>query len=296
MPTIQITSLHVYPVKSCGIIDVQEWPVDSKGMVYDRNWMVVEPNGQKITQREEASMALVQPELTAHELILHKKGQASLTIPLKKEITKKQAVEIWGHHCEGLDEGDEAAKWISSAINQNARLVRFDPNYTRLIDPVWRGHSSAHTGFADVTPYHICSEESLQAVNEMRKEEGIAPCEMSRFRPNIVIKGLKPFGEDDVPAFRFTGSNATIEITRPCNRCPITNIDQKTGIREKQGNLQILSKKRLLKDYRGKPGAMFGVQGFGRNCEGRTIKVGDTFEIVELSPGLPPFPRLSPAK
>ena len=47
-----LSSIHVYPIKSCAGISISEWEVDAFGLRYDRRWMVVTPRGQFLTQRE----------------------------------------------------------------------------------------------------------------------------------------------------------------------------------------------------------------------------------------------------
>ncbi|HXH60353.1 MAG TPA: hypothetical protein VNI20_03250, partial [Fimbriimonadaceae bacterium] len=116
------------------------------------------------------------------------------------------------------------------------------------------------------------------------------PCTIDRFRPNIVLDGLEPWAEDGLPAIRI--GEVKIDLSRPCNRCGVPNIDQSTGVAEEFGNLQILSKRRLLKNYRGKPGAMFGVQGVCTSGIGKAIHVGDAIQTANLDPSLPALPRV----
>jgi uncharacterized protein YcbX len=49
---------------------------------------------------------------------------------------------------------------------------------------------------------------------------------MNRFRPNIVIRGLGPHGEDDANVLR--GDGFEIRLVKPCVRCSITTTDQTT--------------------------------------------------------------------
>lgn len=293
MKTVEIKSLHVYPVKSLGAIDLEEAIIHERGFAYDRNWMIVEPDGSKLTQRELPMMALIKPKLEPDLLVLNYKDFASLEVSLDCYPKDKLSVDIWGHKCVALDEGPRAAEWLSNILRKEVRLVRFDPDHIRHVDSTWAGTSGAHTGFADVLPFLITSEESLALLNEYRHAEGLQPSPMTRFRPNIVISGIEAFGEDNIPALKLPYSEGKIELVRPCSRCPITNTDQVTGEKEKRGNLQILAERRNLRNYKGKPGAMFGVQAFPSNADRQRVSVGDMLEITELSDGLPPLPRVS---
>ena len=51
-PMARITSLHIYPVKSCRGIDVDEALITPTGLEWDRRWMIVRPDGRFVTQRE----------------------------------------------------------------------------------------------------------------------------------------------------------------------------------------------------------------------------------------------------
>ena len=69
MPSI--SSLHLYPVKSCRGIAVAEAVVTAAGLEHDREWMVATPLGRFVTQREEPRLALVAAAAGAELLVLH---------------------------------------------------------------------------------------------------------------------------------------------------------------------------------------------------------------------------------
>ena len=56
---VSIASLHVYPIKSCGGIALTDVMVIETGFEFDRAWMVVDPDGRLVTQRELPRMALI---------------------------------------------------------------------------------------------------------------------------------------------------------------------------------------------------------------------------------------------
>ncbi len=56
-----IKSLTIYPVKSCGPVEMQRALIGPRGFVYDRNWVIVrEDDAVFVTQREYPRMALIQ--------------------------------------------------------------------------------------------------------------------------------------------------------------------------------------------------------------------------------------------
>ena len=59
----KITSLHVYPVKSCAGHEVQQATLGDRGLDMDRLWMVIDGVGRFMSQRRLAKMALIRPSL-----------------------------------------------------------------------------------------------------------------------------------------------------------------------------------------------------------------------------------------
>ncbi|GFY85496.1 molybdenum cofactor sulfurase family protein [Actinidia rufa] len=59
----EVSSILVYPIKSCRGISVSQAPLHSTGFRWDRQWLVVNSNGRAYTQRVEPKFALVQVEL-----------------------------------------------------------------------------------------------------------------------------------------------------------------------------------------------------------------------------------------
>ena len=54
-----ISELFIYPIKSLGGISVTEAVVEDKGFRYDRRFMLVDPDGDFMTQRTNHQMALL---------------------------------------------------------------------------------------------------------------------------------------------------------------------------------------------------------------------------------------------
>ena len=55
-----ISGLYVYPIKSCAGVAVQDAILTETGLEFDRAWMVVDGQGEFLTQRELPRMALIQ--------------------------------------------------------------------------------------------------------------------------------------------------------------------------------------------------------------------------------------------
>jgi len=92
---IRVASLLVYPVKSCRGISLQRAQCTPRGLQYDREWMVVAPDGRFLTQREVPRLALVAPALGADCLALYAPGRPTLEIPLSATPGATVEVTVW---------------------------------------------------------------------------------------------------------------------------------------------------------------------------------------------------------
>ncbi len=271
-----LSELVLYPIKSCGGISVFEATLTRAGLsvdaVYDREWMVVDPQGKYLTQREHPRMALIAPRLKADTLELRAPGMLRLEIALglpAPEDERVVQVTLWDETYPAYDCDDVTAAWFSNAIGTPCRLVRFHTSATRFASTKWTGGVAAPTLFSDGYPILVTGTASLADLNGKLAAAGRLPLPMNRFRPNIVIDGLDAFEEDYVGSFSFGA--AELKPVKPCPRCPIPSVDQGTGIRGPDP-LDI------LRSYRAKA-ALDGAICFGMNCivtqgEGERLVVG----------------------
>jgi uncharacterized protein YcbX len=121
--------------------------------------------------------------------------------------------------------------------------------------------------FADGYPLLLTNTASLAAVNDWLCEAGDEPVPMTRFRPNVVIDGARPWAEDDWTGRRVRLGDVVLRAAKPCDRCLVTTIDQETGVVGKQPL-------RVLGQYRRRPGGLL----FGMNLipdRSGVLRVGD---------------------
>jgi uncharacterized protein len=132
----KIAQLFIYPIKSCGGIELKEAVLTDTGLDLDRAWMVVDENGVFLTQRELPRMTLIQPLLKTYDMIVKAPGMLALHIAID-EVEKPVTVTVWEDTVKAFDMGDLAAQWFSDFLEQTVRLVRFDPEQTRLSSMKW---------------------------------------------------------------------------------------------------------------------------------------------------------------
>ena len=222
-----IHSLHIYPVKSLGGIDLPRSVLTAEGLRHDRRWVITDEQGEFITQRGCARMAMLVPAIDEHHLIIQSPDRRHLYVSLAPPEVSPSYVRIFGKECQGLDEGDEAAYWLSTFLERPVRLKRVPRDNQRRVSPERLGEHVAYTGFADGYPLLVASLSSLAALNARLTERSLPALPMSRFRPNIVIEGAPAFAEHGMT--RLEGKSLSLWLCKPCERCRITTINQCNG-------------------------------------------------------------------
>jgi len=259
-----IARLFVYPVKSCAGVELNEMLLTETGLEFDRAWMVVDAQGEFVTQRQLPRMALIKPQMKHMEVVLRAPGMLALHLAFDR-VEKPVRVRVWKDEVAAYDMGDIAAQWFSDFLSepgrpQTLRLVRFDPEHKRLSSLQWTGGTEALNQFADGYPLLVASEGSLAELNERLAAAGHDAVGIERFRPNIVLGGIEAHDEDRVDALHVTTGEGEAELrpVKPCTRCPIPDIDPATAVSSPEvGN--------VLRTYRS-DARVDGSITFGMNC------------------------------
>jgi uncharacterized protein len=222
--SLRLTGITIYPLKGAGGIAAADWQVDDFGLTYDRRWMVADPHGKLISQRNHPRLALVRPTLHSDRLTLTAPGAAPLELALEPSGGSPMRVTVWDDTCDGMSLGEEPAAWMSGVLGSPSRLVYMPASTVRPVDPDYAPPGS-RVSFADGFPFLLISEESLADLNGRL----VRPLPMNRFRPNLVIAGGEPFVEDRLGRFEIEGIR--FRAVKPCGRCVVTTTDQATAAR-----------------------------------------------------------------
>lgn len=260
--TATLTELNAYPLKSAGGTPRRTAELTAQGLPYDREFMLVTPEGRFLSQRDLAGMALLRPVYDGELLTVRVSGDSATAPLIHKPVDDGEVLDVTVHRkdCRGVDQGDEAAAWFSGLLDQDCRLVRFTGRRTT-------SRGGGELMFADGYPLLLISEESLADLNARLDR----PLPMNRFRPNLVVAGLGAFGEDSVRLLRI--GETVIELVKSCARCVITTTDQETGERGREP-LRTLAAYRTIDR-----GIRFGQNGVPRTVG--ALAVGDPVEILE---------------
>ena len=274
MPPYQLSKLYIYPVKSLAGFSVDHWPVTKTGLKHDRKWMLVDSDGQFLSQRKIARMALIKTALTEDRLILSAPTMPDLSLPLGPVGGDLVACVIWKDRCHALGVAPKADHWLSRFLNQDCRLVYQPDDEIRRVDPLYADASDS-VAYSDGFPFLIISENSLAALNrEMRLE-----LPMSRFRPNLVISGCPGYAEDEWREISIGAID--FRLPKPCSRCAVPTINPETAESGKEPLVALnRTRKWQNKVY------------FGQNAlhnQSGVLSVGDVVEVKLTGPKRPPI-------
>ncbi len=234
MPTI--SELFVYPIKSCAGIALNEARLLATGLEYDRYWMVTDPDGTMLTQRAYPRLALITVEIGQHELLIRAPGMSVLRTPLDAAAlgaAPKVQTVVWRDAVYGLDTGEASAAWFSAFLGVPARLLRFNPERERIVDPEYTSSvGGATTYFADGFPLLVIGQASLDDLNVRLNSKGAPSIPIDRFRPNVVLTGLEAYEEDYIESLNVDGTqgqDVQLQLVKLCSRCPMPTVDQAKG-------------------------------------------------------------------
>ena len=265
MTQIVVTKLSIYPVKGCQAVHVDTMEIVNTGPRYDRQWLVVGADGKFISQRSHPKLAVISAYMKDDMLVLTISGHDSIMV---EPTSEGDVIEATLHKniVKTVEQSAEVSRALSDYLECNAKLVGFAKGFTRFITPDYAVTESDQTLFADAFPSLIASEESLDDLNTRLE----SPVLMTRFRPNIVIKGLGAYDEDNFTRLRI--GDVTFSAVKKCSRCTVTTVDQDTGMKGKEPLL-------TLSRYRNsEKGIMFGMN-LIHDAPG-VIRVGDRVELL----------------
>lgn len=223
---MQVESLFIYPLKSAREIKVSELRFDARGPVHDRRWMVVQPDGLFISQRNFPTLGMVIAVPVETGLVLTIADQEPLLVPLP-DAESAMNCQIWFDKVSCLDCGDEAAQALSRHLQTKVRLVYADDGCFDRKSRSATGEIAANAtdvSLADGYPLLVLSDSALTLLAERLGQ----PVTAERFRPNIVISGTEAHAEDQWQKIRI--GTAELTIVSPCVRCTIPTLDPATFV------------------------------------------------------------------
>lgn len=268
---MKVTGLNIHPLKSGRAIAQNSVSIKLDGLAGDRRFMLVDPDGKFITQRELQLLAQVEATHVAGGVHL-KMGTRAVSVSF--DPARRLDVRVWDSEVNAAVSEERTDATLSGWFGRPVRLVHMDDQARRAVGEEWAG-KAAPVGFADGFPVLISTTSSLADLNVTLISKGQEPVGMDRFRTNILIDNDDPWEEDFWESVEIGG--IIFDLVKPCARCIMTTQDQVTGERIGGNPIQGLAEKRMSAD-RGVPGVLFGWNAVPRS-EG-TINLGDGMRIV----------------
>jgi hypothetical protein len=260
---------------------LNEAETELRGFKYDREWMITDSDYEFISQREIESMTTIKVNIDSKYLLLESKNKSQLKVALNTKRSEIVKAKIWDDTCMAFDEGDEASSWLTEVLGRykgkTLRMIRFDSEGKRPVPAKYLHGQQAESAFSDQFPYLITSWESLNKLNVGLLENNSKEVPMSRFRPNIVVKGIADIEKKTSADLVSKLGNYNFGLRKPCKRCKITTINQDTGeIAEPKEPLSTLTSLEFSNENRG---AFFGQNAILLSKKNCILRVGDELTI-----------------
>lgn len=216
---IAVVSLHVYPVKSLRGITLPALDVREDGPVGDRQFVVTDPTGKFLSQRQIPRMATVDVAFDGEELVL-RAGERECRGPVPVE-GDAAAVSVWRDEIQALSMGPAFDSFLTSVLGKPARLFHADSRHPRIRQSPRKVPYALH--FADQAQVHVINLASVEALNATLAEK----LPVDRFRANLVLEGAAAWAEESWKRIRV--GSVEFEVMKHTARCKMITTDQASG-------------------------------------------------------------------
>lgn len=305
--TAHISELRVYPVKSTGVLEVEQEPgvftarlpeaiLSPQGLettygIRDHEFMWVTESGDEnrvhhfLTQRKLRALVHMKPQFTRGNLQLTWNRLDPITVALDRNSGAELLVEIHNEILPAVDQGEAIAAWGSDHLNTKVRLVKaagsFRRNartdYVNNINPMW---------FQDGYPIHWLDKSSVSELDEMARafagrsngKYQYEKIHWEAFRPQIVTEGFPAQYEHRIYKGKMSG--VLFLDPKPCGRCVIPRGDQETGEVHALDPNTVLAQYKLWKDQYGDTQTLMGENMLPLGRE--KIQIGDEVGVLAL--------------
>lgn len=240
---IQLKSIIIYPVKSCGGFSVHSWPLCKNGLLYDREWLLKGPNGEILTQKKIPKLCYIHAFINLGQGKLYLESslcREKLPISLQPDSSSglKEEMNVYGRRYKVQIYDDEVNMWFTEAIGRPCTFVRCLSSESLYCmnngDKSLCRDMRSKLNFVNEAPLLLISEGSVSDLNkrinlnvQKIKSELEQSVDEMRFRPNLVISGAEPYAEDRWNSLYI--GNAYFMSVGGCNRCQMINLEQKAG-------------------------------------------------------------------
>jgi uncharacterized protein YcbX len=260
---MQLINMFTHPLKSARGIELTRAFAGYRGLLHDREWLLVRSTGEFMTARSFPQILHLTINLIPGGVIFSYPGRSPICA-IPGQYDRPVRTCVWKDTFIAYHGEDRLDHWMSEALGQDCQLLWIGQKPNRTLPSHTYGLS-----FADGFPYLLINQASLAQLNSLLAQ----PVSERHFRPNLVISGTDAYQEDQWKRIRIGA--VEFEISQPCTRCVLITIDPESTRKSKDGEpLKTLSQTRKTQQ-----GVCFGVNMVALN-QG-IIQRGDTLEILE---------------
>ena len=260
---MHLSSLYIYPIKSCAGTSLAEAAVTDMGLAGDRRWMLADKGGRFLTGREHPRLVQVSIALNDAGFVATAPDAEPLTV-VQRDFTEAVPTGVWRQEFDAWRGSDEADDWFSFYLGLECQLLHIGAQPARRL----KVDETLPMSFADGYPYLLIGENSLADLNSRLAR----PVSMRNFRPNLVVANAPAFAEDGWQRIRI--GTIEFEMAKPCERCVFTTVDPDSGnLHPERQPLVTLGGYR-----RSEAGILFGMNVIARATG--VLRVGDPVEVI----------------
>ena len=248
---LHLSGLTLYPIKSCAGMSATSWPICPTGLLFDREWAIVDQTGRALRMKVAPRMCMIHPRvhLDTQELVVSGPGMEDLHIPLSHvpPPSLSCAVNVCGQPCSGLVYDQSISEWFSTFLGIPCTLVRSSPYAEQRNASGGQQPSSSTTtcpkiAFSNEAQLLLVCSASVDHLNGLIQQQSDLDYEfryegqrsdaplvsVENFRPNLVIAGGVAH-QEDLWTEVSVGKGLRLRVTGPCSRCAMVNIDHRDG-------------------------------------------------------------------
>ena len=225
---MKIESLHIYPIKSAKGFEVDRIQVEKIGFKNDRFFAICDVNHKIITAREFPKLLGLQTIIKGDDLCITFNNNSKV-VALTKELSTIE-LSLFKKSAFGKLVDTDVDIWLSNQLGFECKLVKIAPDHLRETN----NHQIA---FSDEYPIHLIAQETIDILSKASDIEN----NVTRFRPNIVVSGIKAFEEDKIDS--LTIGKCEFKVVSTTQRCSLITIDPYSFEKDKnQEPLRTLAK------------------------------------------------------
>ena len=282
MHEVRVEEIHIHPVKSCRRIEVEHADIIATGLAHDREWQIVDSDGNCVTQRNRPELATVDTALDGDEVTLSTPEHGSVKLSTQGAASVTVLPLVGRRPVSAVDGGDEAAAWISDFLGDAHRFAAVTPSSKHRAPSSLDVFDQTIT-FVDLAPVLLANSASLRWL----QERAVEPFGIERFRANVIVDAGDAWVEDTWHEMRIGSTSLTAELPWP--RCAVPQIDQDSGERHREPAVALRAHRWCSEapSLEGNLKALMEGNGlFGMACRvgpaGSTINVGDLVEVTSF--------------